>query len=76
MTTEPPRPVATGVQRVRVFVDYWNFQLALNEREAKDAKLPMADVRFRVQWGELGPWLARKAASVVGLGQGHTPSMA
>ncbi|MBZ5498573.1 MAG: NYN domain-containing protein [Acidobacteriia bacterium] len=44
--------------RIRVFVDYWNFQLSLNHKDA--------DGRFKVDWRGLGPWLAKKAAEVVG----------
>jgi uncharacterized LabA/DUF88 family protein len=44
--------------RIRVFVDYWNFQLSLNQKDAGG--------RFKVDWRGLGPWLAKKAAEVVG----------
>jgi len=62
LTPAPPK-----IQRIRVFVDYWNFQLALNELEAKDQGVPLEQVRFAVDWKGLGQWLARKAAAVVGL---------
>ena len=39
-------PAPPGSLRVRVFVDYWNFQLSLNSREAKLRGLP--DYRFRL----------------------------
>ncbi|MCX6638079.1 MAG: NYN domain-containing protein [Acidobacteria bacterium] len=55
--------------RVRVFVDYWNFQLTLNEREA--AARHLADFRFLVDWKKLGPWLAKKACGTVGVAN-HT----
>lgn len=50
--------------RTRVFVDYWNFQLSLNQREGAVAGDP--DYRFRVDWKGLGPWLAKKAAASLG----------
>jgi len=40
--------------RVRVFIDFWNFQLALNKR------LP----NFQLDWKKLGPWLAERAGRV------------
>ena len=43
--------------RVRVFVDFWNFQLSLNERSSAG--------RFRADWKALGSVLARAAAAVV-----------
>jgi hypothetical protein len=41
MTAPTVQPVPTLPQatRVRVFVDYWNFQLTLNEREAAARQL-------------------------------------
>jgi uncharacterized LabA/DUF88 family protein len=45
--------------RVRVFVDYWNFQLTLNERAGGG--------RFLVDWRGLGPWLARVACESVNI---------
>lgn len=70
MTTPVAQPamVARPI-RVRVFVDYWNFQLTLNEREA--SARGAADFRFGVDWKILGPWLARKACDVAGVAQ-HT----
>src|SRR5258708_27154847 len=51
--------------RVRVFIDYWNFQLTLEEREAVFKKT--ATARFSVDWLKLGPWLAEKACSCIGV---------
>src|SRR5258708_28313239 len=62
----PSPTVAVATLRVRVFVDYWNFQLPLNERVAKAKGL--ADYRFQIEWRKLGPWLARRACDVSGLG--------
>jgi len=56
---QAPRPL-----RIRVFIDFWNFQLSLNEREA--AKRKVDDYRFEVDWKSVGPWLAQKAAAVMG----------
>lgn len=41
--------------RVRVFIDFWNFQLSLNE----------PGIRFEADWRILGPLLAREALCVV-----------
>jgi len=60
----PVAPVAS-LLKVRVFVDYWNFQLSMNGREARLRRVP--DYRFHVDWGKLGPWLARQACDVVGV---------
>lgn len=48
-----------------VFVDYWNFQLTLNERESR--LRGVNDFRFKVNWRDLGPWLARRACLAVGI---------
>ena len=42
--------------RVMVFVDFWNFQLSVNN----------LDPEFKVDWQRLGPVIAREAMSVVG----------
>ena len=52
--TLPHHPI-----RVRVFVDFWNFQLTLNEASGNR--------RVKVDWRGLGPWLADKACSSVGI---------
>jgi len=56
---------AEGAPRVRVFVDYWNFQLSLNQREAQARGL--GDYRFAVDWAGLGRKLAQLATSSVGV---------
>jgi uncharacterized LabA/DUF88 family protein len=58
-----PAPLSTAA-RVRVFIDYWNFQLALNEVESR-AQGQVS--RFKVDWRGAGPWLARNAAQAIGL---------
>ena len=62
MTDQPA--TSAPPPRVRVFIDYWNFQLTLNEREAH--KRGLDDFRFPVDWKLLGPWLAAKACSAIG----------
>ncbi len=56
---------APRVPRLRVFVDYWNLQLTINEREG--AASGQVDARFQIDWRALPPWLARKAAEATGL---------
>jgi uncharacterized LabA/DUF88 family protein len=51
--------------RVRVFVDFWNFQLSLNKREGAIQRDP--DYRFKVNWRDLGPWLSRKACEAAAI---------
>lgn len=55
--------------RMRVFIDFWNFQLTLNEKEARARGLD--DYRFRIDWRGLGRQLADLAAQEAGLGN-HT----
>ena len=55
----PSQQFLSPQTRVRVFVDYWNFQLTLNERSGKE--------RFLVDWRGLGPWLARVACESVNI---------
>ena len=56
---------AGGRTRVRVFVDFWNFQLTLNERECRETNSPEA--RFMLDWKHLGKRLAAIAASEAGI---------
>lgn len=60
-----PEPVygAGGLVRVMVFVDYWNFQLTLSEREG--SRRGSGGGRFDVNWRDLGPWLAEKACAAL-----------
>ena len=48
--------------RVRVFVDYWNFQLRLHE---------VNHGKFNIDWRKVGPWLAQKACQTAGLDGGQ-----
>ncbi len=50
--------------RIRVFVDYWNFQLSLNRVE-DGALHTINEARFKVDWRALGPWLTKKAAEII-----------
>jgi uncharacterized LabA/DUF88 family protein len=65
-TPQSPQPAAPpAAARVRVFIDYWNFQLTMNERVA--AGLGVADHRFTIDWRRVGPWLAKKACEAIGV---------
>ena len=50
-----PGPVIEHRLRVRVFVDFWNFQSSLRREES----------RFNIDWSTLGQTLATEAAKVV-----------
>lgn len=50
-----------GKARVRVFVDFWNFQLTLNEIRNDD--------KSKIDWRSLGPWLAKKACEAVSVAE-------
>lgn len=65
MSTVSPPPAPAPIARVRVFIDYWNFQLTMNEREAHARGL--SDYRFKIDWRGVGPWLAKKASEAVGI---------
>jgi len=70
VTTVPP---TIALPRVRVFVDYWNFQLTLNERIAKNKGGKGSDYRFQIDWRKLGPVLARRACETAGINEsGHS----
>jgi uncharacterized LabA/DUF88 family protein len=55
-----------ALPKIRVFIDYWNLQLTLNERETR--KTHQTDVRFKIDWAGLPQWLARKGAEITGIG--------
>lgn len=60
MTNPVASPVAPDV-RVRIFVDFWNFQLGVHEAIGK---------HLHLDWKAFGPWLVQQAATVVfGAGQ-------
>jgi uncharacterized LabA/DUF88 family protein len=50
----PTVPAVPPPPRIKVFIDYWNLQLTLNEREG---------ARFKIDWRGLPAWLAAKAAA-------------
>lgn len=50
--------------RVAVFIDYWNFQLTLNERTASLEGVP--EVKVAIDWRKLGLQLAQEASAVLG----------
>jgi uncharacterized LabA/DUF88 family protein len=56
--------------RIAVFVDYWNFQLTLNERLSKVKKV--VDYRSKIDWRALGPSLCASACTVLGHTVGHS----
>lgn len=51
-----------GFTRIRVFIDFWNFQLSLNERH--DQETGAKDSRIQIDWHNVGERLATKAAAV------------
>jgi uncharacterized LabA/DUF88 family protein len=50
--------------RIAVFIDYWNFQLTLNERVSQQDKT--SGVRVKINWRDLGMILAKRACAVLG----------
>jgi len=49
-------PVVARIQRVRVFIDFWNFQLSARDAVGK---------KFEPDWTKLPRWLATEAASAI-----------
>ena len=62
MAASAPVVSAPAASRIRVFVDYWNLQLTINESEARSRGV--ADFRFKIDWQRLPRWIAAKAAAV------------
>lgn len=50
--------------RIAVFIDYWNFQLTLNQKASAARRTD--DLRIKVDWRGLGPLLAQQACSMLG----------
>lgn len=48
--------------RVRVFVDFWNFTLGLNQAESDRRGQDPRTFRFQIDWIKTGRWLAERAA--------------
>jgi hypothetical protein len=49
--------------RIAVFIDYWNFQLTLNQKASALRKVENS--RVKVDWRKLGTILAREACAVL-----------
>lgn len=50
--------------RVRIFIDFWNLQLTINEKESRASGKP--DARFKIDWNRFVRWAAAKAATAAG----------
>lgn len=55
-------PVGASPMRVRIFIDFWNFQLSINSAEAG----------FRIDWRNVGQVLAAEAAALLTPAPAHT----
>ena len=65
MATEQ-QPQGHRRDRIRVFIDFWNLQLALNASEAEFTG--NANARFEIDWRSFPRIIASEAARIVGLG--------
>lgn len=54
-----------GRPRIRLFVDFWNLQLTLNDKEAKQTG--QTNVRFPIDWLALPTVLCTEAARILGV---------
>lgn len=66
----PPEDVTGGSSvsarpRIKIFVDYWNLQLTINEKVSFASGLPNS--RFPIDWLKLPMWVAKEAAAVAGV---------
>ena len=61
--TTPPA-ISYSPVRIRVFIDYWNFQLTLNEVEKEHGGGD--DPRFQIRWRDVGYWLAEMGFETLG----------
>ncbi len=52
-----PEGISITPTRIKVFVDYWNLQLLINQKKNDD--------RVRIDWQNLGFWLGAQAANKV-----------
>jgi len=55
----------TNGRRFRIFVDFWNLQITMNEREA--ANRGTADERFSFDWLKFPACVIRESAALVGV---------
>ncbi|MBI2766961.1 MAG: NYN domain-containing protein [Chloroflexi bacterium] len=62
MNPESARTTHSGPERVRIFVDFWNLQITMNQRERAITGSP----NFLFDWSKLPMWLVRKAAEKCG----------
>ena len=69
MSSESPVAGTTSVTvplRIRLFVDFWNLQLLLNERETTTVTtVPVAGARFFIDWQKLPECFVQKAAALL-----------
>lgn len=63
MNPEPAGLARPGAERVRIFVDFWNLQLTMNQREHATA----GSANFLSDWSKLPRWLVTKAAEKCGV---------
>jgi len=67
MTTAPVPIMRASTPRVRVFIDYWNLQITLNDKEGRITG--KEDVRFRIDWRHFPAWVAGKAAQIASVAE-------
>ncbi len=53
------------MNRVRVFIDYWNFQLTIQKKEGQ--KIGIHNHRFNINWKDVGRILAEHACRSIGM---------
>lgn len=63
MNPDPSGAGRPGTERVRIFVDFWNLQLTMNQRERTVA----GSSSFLFDWSKLPSWLVKKAADKCGV---------
>ena len=52
-----------GHVRFRIFVDFWNVQLTLNEHEVQSTRTP--DAKFRIEWLKFPDCLVQEAVKII-----------
>jgi len=58
------------INRIRAFIDFWNIQLTLNEKESLIKGIP--DCRIKVDWKNIGLKLTTQASQICGLGANYS----